>query len=71
MSALSAWAVDALERAGATFAEVVLPAFVGADVFNIDYKAALGLAASATVASVLKSVVAKFHGDPNSASLVG
>ena len=65
------WFTDALERAAATAAEVALPAFLGASVWDIDYKAAFGLTAAATVASVLKAVVARFKGDPESASLVG
>lgn len=63
------WLTDTLERCAATAAEVALPAFLGADVFAIDYRAAFGLTAAATVAAFLKAVVARFKGDENSASL--
>lgn len=60
---------DALERAVATFAQVLLGAgvvldggFFGSDNFKV--------AAAAAVASVLKSLVASKFGDPATASLV-
>ncbi len=63
------WFTDMAERALATAAEVALPAFVGANVWDIDYRAATGLTLAATAVSVLKSIVARFKGNEESASL--
>ena len=67
---MNPWLKDALERAGATFAEVILPCFIGANLFDVDYRAGVGIAGAAAVGSLLKSVVARYRGDRDSASLV-
>ena len=67
---MNAWLTDTLERVASTAAEVALPSFLGSDIFHIDWRAALGLTASAAIVTVLKAVVAKFKGDPNTASFV-
>jgi hypothetical protein len=63
--------VDLAERAAASAAEAMLAAW-GAnavDLFHVDWGIALGLGGGAAVASILKSIVAKFRGNPESASL--
>jgi hypothetical protein len=65
------WFTDASERALATFAQAFL-SVVGGDVLNVwtlDWKAALGVGLGGAILSMLKSVVARFKGDENSASL--
>lgn len=64
------WAKDAAERAVVTFAEVLGSVFVlGTPVFALDISNGLAIAATATVASLLKSVVATRVGDSDSAAL--
>lgn len=62
---------DTAERAITTAAQV-LAGFLVADVaiVAVDWPLALGVTATATVASVLKSIVARGSGDKESASLV-
>lgn len=65
------WFTDAAERALATFAQAFL-AVVGGDLLNVwsfDWKAGLGVGLGGAVLSLLKSTVARFKGDENSASL--
>ncbi|QTF81852.1 holin [Gordonia phage Guey18] len=64
------WLKDTIERVLATFAEAAIPAFVGADLFNINYVAALGLSGSAAAVAFLKAIVATRVGDESDASLV-
>lgn len=65
------WLKDTAERAVVTFAEVLGSAFVlGTPVFDLDIQHGLALAATAAVASLLKSVVATRVGDGENASLV-
>lgn len=66
----SAFLKDAAERAISTFAEAAAPAFVGASVFDIDYKYAFGIAASASVLALCKTIAAAYVGDKGTASLV-
>ena len=62
---------DAAERAIATFVQVLLAGF-GVDFAGagIGWQRMLALAAMAGAASVAKSIVASYRGDPESASLV-
>jgi hypothetical protein len=69
-----AWAIGLLDRALGTFL-VSLVALVGLgqpgfDLFAVDWKAALLAAVSATVLTVVKSVIAPFVGDPGTTSLL-
>lgn len=66
-----AFVIDAIERAIATGAQVLLGFLVGSTVATVDWKQAGVVAGSAVVASLLKSIVAGVTsiGDPN-ASLV-
>ncbi len=53
-----------IERAVSTFAQALLGALVvGASIVDIDWKAALGIAATATLASVLKAFAAPAETD--------
>lgn len=66
-----AYLKDLLERAAATFAESLAAGLVvGASVLDQPWGVALGVAAGATVLSVLKSFVARAKGNPEDASLV-
>lgn len=63
---------DLGERVLASFATGVLTV-VGTDalsLFDLDWKAALGLGASFAVTTILKGLVARKVGDPESASLL-
>lgn len=63
--------IDLSERATSSFAGGFL-SVIGLDAVNIlslDWKAGLGIGGGAALVSVLKSVVAKFRGNPDSASL--
>lgn len=68
---MSVYLKDLLERAVTTFVQflVGILAVDGVTPFSVDWKAALLGAATAAVASVAKSVMAKAVGDKNSASL--
>lgn len=59
---------DAAERVAWTSAEVALPVFVGSSIFDVDYRAAAGITASAAVAALLKAILATRVGDPDSAA---
>lgn len=60
---------DTAERVLATAAEVAIPAFAGASLWDIDYLAAAGLTGAAAVAALLKAIIASTRG-VDSASLV-
>lgn len=59
---------DAAERVAWTTAEVALPVFAGASIFDVDYRAAAGITASAAVVALLKAILATRVGDPDSAA---
>lgn len=63
---------DALERAAWTAAQSLLGilAVAGATVFTISWPAALGIVATATVVSILKSMVVNASSDTDTASVV-
>ncbi|WIC88897.1 holin [Rhodococcus phage Shagrat] len=64
------WAKDAAERAAVTFAEVLGSTIVlGTPLFDLDIVHGAAIAATATVLSLLKSVVATRVGDGENASL--
>lgn len=66
--------LDAVERAGKTFAQVLLALFSTNTVFDITHVSflhTLGVAFSATVVSFLTSIGSTKLGPDNSASLVG
>lgn len=63
--------LDAAERAIKTFAQAVAAALLaGQLITDIDWKAALGLALTATAASIVTSIASAGVGSPDSASLV-
>lgn len=62
---------DVSERAVKTFAQSLLAVLaVGVPIWEIDWLGALGIAATATVISVLTSVASAATGDPTTASAV-
>lgn len=64
---------DLAERAVKTFAQAlvaVLAVSIGSPVWHIDWLAALGIALTATLLSVLTSLASTATGDPDSASAV-
>lgn len=62
---------DTAERAIKTFAQSLLAVLVvGVPIWEIDWLGALGIAATATVMSVLTSVASGATGDPKTASAV-
>ena len=64
--------LDLGERALKTFAQAVAAALLaGQLITDIDWKAALGLAATAALASVVTSIASASIGNPATASLVG
>lgn len=68
---MSKYVTDLAERALASFAGGAL-SVTGLDmvnVLNLDLKAALGVGVGAALVAVLKGIVAKFRGNPDSASL--
>lgn len=63
------FAVDALERAVKTFAQALLAVLaVGTPLWEIPWTEGLGIAATATVISVLTSIASAGLGSPGSAS---
>jgi hypothetical protein len=72
MFSRSYW-LDLAERIAASFAGGVLSALGGdvVDLWNLDWRAVLGLGAGAALVSLLKGLVARGSGDRESASLVG
>lgn len=69
-----AWAIGLLDRALGTFL-VSLVALLGLgqpgfDLFAVDWKAALLASVSATVLTIVKSVIAPLIGDPGTTSLL-
>lgn len=69
-----AWLLDSSERALRTFAQILLTLWgfgaTGLNLFAVDWKAALEVAVSAAVLSLLTSVSATGVGESTSASLV-
>lgn len=66
---------DALERAGATFAQVAISftlvaATAGGGLTDVPWVLILNVGGLAALVSLLKSVYARFQGDPESASLI-
>lgn len=69
-----AWAIGMLDRAIGTFV-VSLVALVGFgqpgfDLLSVDWKGALLAAVSATVLTIIKSVIAPFLGDPGTNNIL-
>ncbi|MHB2251664.1 holin [Corynebacterium aurimucosum] len=63
--------LDLLERALKTFAQALVAVIpVGAVLWEIPWTDGLGIAATATVISVLSSIVSSGSGDPETASLL-
>lgn len=63
--------IDTAERAVKTFAQALLAVLVvGVPVWEIDWLAALGIALTATIMSVLTSIASGATGDPATASVV-
>lgn len=63
---------DLAERAVKTFAQTLLAVLaVGVPIWEMDWVSALGIAAGATVLSVLTSVASAGAGNHDTASLVG
>jgi hypothetical protein len=71
MSTNLSWAKDTAERVLVTAVETALAVgFVdGTNILPLDWKAGLAVVVSTSVAAFAKAVIAKFKGDPTSASL--
>ena len=63
------WAIDALERVLATFAQAFLAIIVAAPILDMSTWKAAAVSGIAAAMSALKALVAKGVGDPESASL--
>lgn len=62
---------DLVERALATLAQTLLGwLFIDQVIWELDWQQGLGIALTATVASILKSIAATGLGDPESASMI-
>lgn len=61
MFTLSFWK-STFERVLATFVQALLPLLVGANLFDVDWKVALGAAGSAAALSLLKCLAAAYVG---------
>lgn len=63
--------LDVTERAGRTFAQSLLATItVGQAIYDVDWQAGLGIAATATVVSVLASMSASRIGDRSTAAIM-
>lgn len=58
------------ERVIGTAAATAIPTFAGASVWDIDYRTAVGITASASIVTALKCIVAATLGDKGTPSLV-
>ncbi|MFC8182391.1 holin [Rhodococcus sp. NPDC057297] len=67
MFTLSFWKSTA-ERVVATFVQALLPLLLGANLFDVDWKVALGAAGSAAALSLLKCLAAAYVGPTDSAA---
>ncbi len=68
---MSVFLKDLLERAGKTFAQTLVSfVAVGVPIFDIDWTTALGVSATATIASALTSLASKPVSNNGTASLV-
>lgn len=60
---------DTAERVISTAAQAAIPTFLGASLWDIDYRAAVGITGSAAFLALLKALIAGGRGDHESASL--
>ena len=63
------WLIDAFERVVATFAQAFLAIIVAAPILDMSTWKAAAVSGIAAAMSVLKALIAKGTGDPESASL--
>ena len=64
------WARDAAERVIATFIQALIASLIAADVMNVDAVKMAALSGIVPTLSLLKAIIAKYVGDPDSASLL-